>query len=86
MEHVGAGDVAIMTFQTPYCKTLLNEGEGEGGGKFLIPSSPSPPSPMARLKSAKEVKVSRTFGLSVRRHHGKQYNLLLKTEKCLNYE
>ena len=28
---------------------------------------------MARLKSAKEVKVSRTFGLSVRRHHGKQF-------------
>ena len=28
---------------------------------------------MARLKSAKEVKVSRTFGLSVRRRHGKQF-------------
>ena len=50
-----------------------NEGEGEGGGKFLIPSSPSPsPPPHVRLGSAKEVKNSHSFGLSVRRHYGKQ--------------
>ena len=46
-----------------------NKGEGEGGGKFL---KPPPPPHMARLESAKEVKVSRSFGLG--------------TEKCLNYE
>ena len=67
--HIGAGDVAISTFQTPYCKHGWNKGEGEGGGKFL---KPPPPPPMARLESAKEVKVSRSFGLG--------------TEKCLNYE
>ena len=60
--------MAISTFQTPYCKHGWNKGEGEGGGKFLKP----PPPPMARLESAKEVKVSRSFGLG--------------TEKCLNYE
>ena len=34
------------------------------------------PSPMARLESAKEVKVSRSFRLSVRRHHGKHGKVL----------
>ena len=31
---------------------------------------------MARLESAKEVKVSRSFRLSVRRHHGKHGKVL----------
>ena len=33
------------------------------------------PSPMARLESVKELKVSRCFELSIHRHHGKQWNL-----------
>ena len=58
------GNVAISTFHHTV-KCGWKEGDGEG-------VSDTTPSLMACLESVKEVKVSRSFGLSDRQHHGKQ--------------